>query len=76
MAMLGSQNPRRHNAPLAQRLRMDDLYAHLAPLDRYGPTGFGSAIAEGLRTFVSLSCDALRGAICCAGDGGPDCGLD
>ena len=74
--MLGSQNPRRHNAPLAQRLRMDDLYAHLAPLDRYGPTGFGSAIAEGLRTFVGAWNSALRGAICCAGEGGPDCGLD
>jgi hypothetical protein len=76
MAMLGSQNPHRHNAPLAQRLRRDDLYAHLAPLDRYGPTGFGSAIAEGLRTFVGAWNSALRGAICCAGEGGPDCGLD
>jgi hypothetical protein len=74
--MLGSQNPRRHNAPLAQRLRMDDLYAHLAPLDRYGPTGFGSAIAEGLYIIVGAGNSALRGAICCAGEGGPDCGLD
>ena len=74
--MLGSQNPRRHNAPLAQRLRMDDLNAHLAPLDRYGPTGFGSAIAEGLRTFVGAWNSALRDAIFCAGEDGPGCGLD
>jgi hypothetical protein len=63
--MLGSQNPRRHNAPLAQRLRMDDLYAHLAPLDRYGPTGFGSAIAEGLRALLSAWRHALREVVFC-----------
>jgi hypothetical protein len=75
MAMLGSQKTR-HITPLAQRLKIDELYAHLAPLDRYGPTGFGSAIAEGIRTFVGAWNSALRGAIFCAGEGGPGCGLD
>jgi hypothetical protein len=65
--MLGSQNPRRHNAPLALRLKIDDLYAHIAPLDRYGPTHFGSAIAEGIHTFVGASGNALRAAVCRAG---------
>jgi hypothetical protein len=34
--MLGSRNPCRGNAPLARRLKIDDLHAQLAPLDRYG----------------------------------------
>ena len=72
--MLGSQNYRRMNATLGLRLKIDDLHAHLAPLDRYGPTGFGSAIAEGLRTFLGAWNSALRGAIFCAGEGGH--GLD
>ena len=37
--MLHSQNPRRGNAPLTMRLKIDDLHAHLAPLDRYGVGG-------------------------------------
>jgi hypothetical protein len=74
--MLGSQNHRRMSATLALRLKIDDLHAHLAPLDRYGPTGAGSAIAEGLRIFVGAWNSALRGAIFCAGEDGPGCGLD
>ena len=34
--MLGSPNLYRGNAPLAMRLKIDDLHAQLAPLDRYG----------------------------------------
>jgi hypothetical protein len=34
--MLGSPNLRRGNAPLAMRLKIDDLDAHLTPLDPYG----------------------------------------
>ena len=37
--MLGSPNLRRGNAPLAMRLKIDDLDAHLAPLDPYGLPG-------------------------------------
>jgi hypothetical protein len=62
--MLGPQKTRRHYAPLALRLKIDDLHAHLAPLDRYGPTGFGSAIGEGIRAFVSAWNTAVRGALC------------
>ena len=65
--MLGSQNHRRMNAPLALRLKIDDLHAHLAPLDRYGPTGFGSAIAEGIRALVSGWSYALREVVFCCG---------
>jgi hypothetical protein len=74
--MLGSQNHRRMDATLALRLKIDNLHAHLAPLDRYGPTGFGSSIAEGLRAFVGAWNSALRCAIFCAGEGGPGCRLD
>ena len=67
MPMSGSWNVRRLNAPLAWRLKIDDLHAHLAPIDRYGPTGLGSAIAEGVRA-------ALRSALFCGGEGrGPGC---
>jgi hypothetical protein len=38
--MLGSPNLYRGNAPLAMRLKIDDLHAQLAPLDRYGVGGF------------------------------------
>jgi hypothetical protein len=75
MAMLGLKNPGRHKASLAQRLTIDDLHARLAPLDRYGPTGFGSAIAEGIHTFVSAWGNALRGVVCRSDEGGPDCGV-
>ena len=37
--MLGSPNLYRGNASLAMRLRIDDLRAQLAPLDRYGVGG-------------------------------------
>ena len=64
--MLGSQSSRRQNPPLAWRLQIDNLHAHLAPLDRYGPTGFGSAISDGIRALVSAWRHALRVvAFCC-----------
>ena len=44
--MLGSPNLRRGNVPLAMRLKIDDLHAHLAPMDRYGFPGLSSAITE------------------------------
>jgi hypothetical protein len=61
--MSGSRNVRRLNAPLAWRLKIEDLHAHLAPIDRYGPTGFGSAIAEGVRALTSGWKTALRSAL-------------
>jgi hypothetical protein len=73
MSMSGSRNVRRLNAPLAWRLKIDDLHAHLAPIDRYGPTGLGSAIAEGVRALTSGWKTALRSALFCSEGRGPDC---
>ena len=64
--MLGSQNPRRQNPPLALRLRIDDLRAHLAPLDRFGFPGFGFAITRGIGRLVDGWRNALRGVGWCA----------
>ena len=71
--MLGSQNPRRGNAPLALRLKIDDLRAQIAPLDRYGLTGLSAAITEGVRAlargawgaFCRLACRGERGGCNC-----------
>jgi hypothetical protein len=71
--MLGSPNLHRGNAPLAMRLKIDDLYAHLAPLDRYGVGGLSSAMTDGVRALVSGVKSALRGALYCALDHGRDC---
>ena len=71
--MSGSRNVRRLNAPLAWRLKIDDLHAHLAPIDRYGPTGLGSAIAEGVRALTSGWKTALHSALFCGEGRGPDC---
>jgi hypothetical protein len=73
--MLGSQNPCRQHAPLAQRLRIDDLHAQLAPLDLYGPTGLSSAITNGVRMLAGGCGKALRGLAGCAGEGGRGCEL-
>ena len=71
--MLGSPNLYRGNAPLAVRLRIDDLHAHLAPLDRYGVGGLSSAMTEAVRALVRGLRTALRGVLCCALAGGRDC---
>ena len=44
MSMLGSPNLARGNAPLGMRLKIDDLRAQLAPMDRYGVGEISSAI--------------------------------
>ena len=62
--MLGSPNLRRGNVPLAMRLKIDDLHAHLAPLDRYGLPGLSSAMTDGVRALAR----ALRGALWCSED--------
>jgi hypothetical protein len=59
ISSLGSRN-RRRGMPLAMRLKIDDLRAHLAPLDRYGLAGLGSATTKGVTAVVR----ALRGALC------------
>ena len=43
-------------------LFVNDLCAQLAPLNRYGPTGLGAAIASGLRALTS----AARPSVCAA----------
>jgi hypothetical protein len=72
MSMLGSPNLRRGNAPLAMRLRVDDLRAQLAPLDRYGVGGVSFAMSDGVRALARGVSAALRGAFSCPG-GGRDC---
>lgn len=41
-------------------LFVNDLCAQMTPLNRYGPTGLGEAIASGLRALTN----AVRPAIC------------
>jgi hypothetical protein len=69
VSMLGSPDLRRGNAPPAMRLRIDDLRAQLAPLDRYGVGGMSSALTDGVRALLRGFKSALRGALC----GGRDC---
>jgi len=63
--MLGSPNLHRGSAPLALKLRIDDLHAQLATLDRYGVPRLGSAMTEGVRALVCGFKSALRGAHHC-----------
>ncbi len=71
--MFGLRNSSLHSASLARRLKIDDLDAQLAPLDRYGLTGLASVIADGIRTLAG----GWRDTRCCAvsfGERGPrDC---
>jgi hypothetical protein len=64
--MLGSPNLYRGNAPLAMRLRIHDLHAQLAPLERYGVGGMSLAITGGIRALVR----AVGGAFSCGADDG------
>ena len=59
ISMLGARNRHRRTVPLAMRLKIDDLRAHLAPLDRYGLPGLSSATTKGVTALVR----ALRGAL-------------
>ena len=52
--MLGSPNLHRGNVPLAMRLRIHDLHAQLAPLDRYGVGGMSFAITGGFARLCGL----------------------
>jgi len=71
--MLGSPNLHRGPAPLALKLRIDDLHAQLATLDRYGVPRLGSAMTEGVRALVCGFKSALRGVLYCASVGGRGC---
>ena len=62
--MLGSPNLRRGNVPLATRLKIEDLHAHLAPLDHYGLPGLSSAMTDGVRALARGFNGALRGVLC------------
>jgi hypothetical protein len=68
MSMLGSANLYRGNAPMAMRLRIHDLHAQLAPLERYGVGGMSFALTGGVRALVRGFGSALRGAFCGAAD--------
>jgi hypothetical protein len=57
--MLGSPNLRRGNVPLTMRLRIDDLHAQLAPLERYGLPGLSSATTNGVCALTRALCGAL-----------------
>jgi len=71
--MLGSSNLHRGNAPLMLRLKIDDLNAQLAPLDRYGVGGLSSAITDGVHALLRGLNSALRGALCFGLSCGRDC---
>ncbi len=71
--MIGPRNLARRNAPLAWRLKIDDLRAHLAPIDHYGPTGAGSAIGDGLHALASVWKAVLRAVHFCGEGRGPGC---
>ena len=64
--MLGSPNLDRGNVPLAMRLRIHDLHAQLAPLERYGVGGMSLAITGGIRALVRV----IGGAFSCGADNG------
>jgi hypothetical protein len=65
MSMLVSPNLHRGNVPLAMRLRIHDLHAQLAPLERYGVGGMSLAITGGIRALVRAVGGALRCAFSC-----------
>ena len=63
--MLGSPNLHRGNVPLAMRLKIHDLHAQLAPIDRYGVGGMSFAVAGAIQALVRFVGGALRGAFSC-----------
>lgn len=46
-------------------LFVNDLCAQIAPLNRFGPTGLGAALASGLRALTSAARPALPALACC-----------
>ena len=66
--MLGSPNLHRGNVPLAMRLKIHDLHAQLAPLERYGLGDMSFAITGGIQALVRVVGGAFRGAFSCGAD--------
>jgi hypothetical protein len=64
MSMLGSPNLDRGNVPLATWLRIHDLRAQLAPLDRYGVGDMIFAVTGAIRALVR----GVGGAFSCGAD--------
>jgi hypothetical protein len=60
--MLRPQPSARGEERSVSPLFVNDLCAQLAPLNRYGPTGLGAAIASALRALTG----ATRTAVCTA----------
>jgi len=52
-------------------LFVNDLCAQIAPLNRFGPTGLGAAIATGLRALTSAARPAFPPFAGCRGLSGP-----
>jgi hypothetical protein len=65
MSMLGSPNLHRGKVPLAMRLKIHDLHAQLAPLDRYGVGDISVAMTGAIGALVRIVGSALRGAFSC-----------
>jgi hypothetical protein len=59
--MLCSRNTRRSSD--SYPLLVCDLRAQLAPLNRYGPSGLGVAVADGLHALIGVSRKAVGAAL-------------
>jgi hypothetical protein len=69
--MLRSPNLHRGNVSLSMRLRLHDLDAQLAPLERYGVgAAMSLVITSGLRAILRGIGGALRGVFSCGADTG------
>jgi hypothetical protein len=58
-----SYNTDRHGERSAPPLLVCDLRAQLAPLNRYGPSGLGVAVAHGLHALIGLSRNAVGAVV-------------
>ncbi len=57
------RNPDRREERSVPRLLVCDLRAQLAPLNRYGPSGLGVAVAESLRALIGASRTAVTAVL-------------
>jgi hypothetical protein len=58
-----SYNTDRHGERSGTPLLVCDLRAQLAPLNRYGPSGLGVAVADGLHALIGVSRKAVGAAL-------------
>jgi hypothetical protein len=68
-----SRSQPRDNIRPALSFALHDLDARVVTLDRYGLAGFGSALADGLRSLFGASRSAICGLTLSACDCGRDC---